>query len=720
MARATTTRRACPAAVDVETIWILRALAYAPPREKSWADDFEDCGPFGPSGHADPSLLARLLGVRARRLAHLSPQVQREHLKRRLAELEGVPLRCEGLRVENVRRLAGWLGLSELEQTLLLFAVSVHTHPDWEAAATGIGELSSRRLIELLAAVLDCPRTELSQALAPEALLAVSGLLRVDHSARYLLPSKIDLLEGLADLLAEEGLTEARLIAAYLTPLPPPEHPLEAFPHLAEDAALLRTVLAAAGAEAAAGVNVLLYGWTGTGKSLFARALAAALDLPLYAVTAQGPDASPRPGRERLDAYRLAQRLLARNRRCLILFDEAEDVFPQVLHPFFGLEQRSGQQKAWVNHLLETNPVPTLWVSNAIEQIDPAFRRRFLYALELPTPPACVRASLLRRHTAGLPVREPWVRRMAADASLSPGRIAQAARLARLTGVRTSREAEAMIERGLRASARVLGLSPPGSTGPAGTLDAYDPKWVRADPPLPQILKGLAASHNAAHDSGVGTHAEARLLLYGPPGSGKSAFARHLAERLARPLLVRRASDLLGPYVGQTEAQLAAAFREAQAERAALLLDEVDSLLQRREHADHGWEVTQVNELLQQMESFAGLLLATTNRLEALDPAVLRRFDLKVRFDYLDSERVWTLFVRACTALAVRVPRNAADSLKARLANLDTLTPGDFATAVRRLRLLGTRPDARALASALEAECRLKPEAAHRPIGFLA
>lgn len=71
----------------------------------------------------------------------------------------------------------------------------------------------------------------------------------------------------------------------------------------------------------------------------------------------------------------------------------------------------------------------------------------------------------------------------------------------------------------------------------------------------------------------------ARLCLYGPPASGKTAHVQHLAQRLARPLHVRRASDLLGSYVGQTERQLAEAFDCAKREGAVLLIDKVDSFL---------------------------------------------------------------------------------------------------------------------------------------------
>ena len=81
------------------------------------------------------------------------------------------------------------------------------------------------------------------------------------------------------------------------------------------------------------------------------------------------------------------------------------------------------------------------------------------------------------------------------------------------------------------------------------------------------------------------------------------------------PLLVRRASDLLSMFVGEVEKNIARAFREAEDDGALLLIDEVDSFLQDRRGAQRSWEVTQVNEMLTQMEGFAGVFIASTNLL---------------------------------------------------------------------------------------------------------
>ena len=186
-----------------------------------------------------------------------------------------------------------------------------------------------------------------------------------------------------------------------------------------------------------------------------------------------------------------------------------------------------------------------------------------------------------------------------------------------------------------------------------------------------------------------------------------------MAQKLDRPLLVKRASDLLSMWVGGTEKLLAAMFEEARNERAVLLLDEADSFLQDRGKAQRSWEVTQVNEMLTQMEAFEGIFIASTNLMDQFDTAALRRFDVKVRFDYLRQEQAWIMFQDAAARLGIETE----PVMKGSLAHLGNLTPGDFATVLRQARL--NRPkDARQLLNRLEAECQVKPDHRRKPIGF--
>lgn len=158
-------------------------------------------------------------------------------------------------------------------------------------------------------------------------------------------------------------------------------------------------------------------------------------------------------------------------------------------------------------------------------------------------------------------------------------------------------------------------------------------------------------------------------------------------------------------------------FKEATESRAVLLLDEADSFLRDRRSARQAWEVTQVNELLVQLESYDGLFIASTNLFESFDTAALRRFDLKIRFGYLRPEQAWLLFRATLRQAGQRVTQ--ATRWQDKLGTLDSLTPGTFATVLRRQRLLQQPLTPQHLLDALAAEVRLVSHPIARPIGFM-
>jgi DNA polymerase III delta prime subunit len=203
-----------------------------------------------------------------------------------------------------------------------------------------------------------------------------------------------------------------------------------------------------------------------------------------------------------------------------------------------------------------------------------------------------------------------------------------------------------------------------------------------------------------------------RIFLHGPPGTGKTAYARWLANTLEKPLHVKRASDLLSAFVGDNERNIASAFRGAEREGAVLLIDEIDTFLLDRRSAQRHWEVSMVNEMLTQMECHDGIFIASTNQIDALDKAALRRFDVKIRFCAMRPEQAWELLRRQCALLGIGEPD--AGLLPA-VQRLGGLVPGDFATVSRRSRLSAiTCPSA--YAAALAEECALRGD--QRTIGF--
>ena len=100
-------------------------------------------------------------------------------------------------------------------------------------------------------------------------------------------------------------------------------------------------------------------------------------------------------------------------------------------------------------------------------------------------------------------------------------------------------------------------------------------------------------------------------------------------------------------WLGESEKAIAAAFEEAADLRAFLILDEADSLLRDRGAAQHSWEITQVNEMLTQMERHPYPFACTTNAPELLDAAAARRFLFKVRFLPMTADQIAEAYRRA-------------------------------------------------------------------------
>ena len=167
--------------------------------------------------------------------------------------------------------------------------------------------------------------------------------------------------------------------------------------------------------------------------------------------------------------------------------------------------------------------------------------------------------------------------------------------------------------------------------------------------------------------------------------------------------------------MGQSEKNIADAFAEAKASNAVLLIDEVDSFLSKRTNANQSWEVALVNQVLVELSDFTGIFIATTN-LEAseLDPAALRRFDLKVKFDYLRQDQSALLLEKHCTKLGISKPTPADfQALKTMQFN----TPGDFAVVANQSRFAVIKT-AEAFNKTLKVEHDLKG-LSQKSIGFM-
>ena len=617
------------------------------------------------------------------------------------AEAAGPGLPRNTAMAQNIDWLGEAANLTEVERTILHFVLLGFQHPGLENALEQMGGLSLGSLQALLTRVLGFRPSAVAKALDPKGALARTGLMWVDTGASFLFRGKVEVLAGLCDRMSNRHKDMWSLFRSAFVKGPKANLALSHYPHLSKDLEILTPYLKEALRSRRRGVNILIHGSPGTGKTELVRTLAANLGADLYEVSSEDHRGWPVEGNDRFRGYRLAQTVLAHKDNHLIFFDEIEDVFrPREDNQRSSRSNVSGV-KAWVNKTLEENPVPAFWVTNHLFILDEAFVRRFDYVIHLDNPPRSVRRRMLEENLANLPVDGTRKDRLAEHEGLSPALINRVAKVAQVVHPTMGKaDAGPVISHLLGNALEALGHS----RTPRQTVEIvtdYRPELVNTDCDLSPVLGGLRE------------HGNGRICFYGPPGTGKTAYGRHLAEQLDRPLLVKRASDLLSMYVGGTEKLLAAMFEEARTEGAVLLLDEADSFLQERGKAKQSWQVTQVNEMLTQMEAFDGIFIASTNLMDQLDAAALRRFDLKVRFDYLRPEQAWTMFLDAAGRLGIE----SDPALKGRLASLGILTPGDFATVIRQARMNHPK-DARDLMGRLEAECQVKPDHRRKPIGF--
>jgi SpoVK/Ycf46/Vps4 family AAA+-type ATPase len=627
----------------------------------------------------------------------------RNHLRRFLF-VNGEPCRVPAPAApvgRNVRFVADVLELGKDEAAIFLFLLVLQNSDRLQEVARSFGDVSASQAFAAVAAATRLTPGRVAKCFAHASRLVRSGLVTVADD-RVPLPQKLSTRQQLMDLVFLPKLDRETFVRGFLEPASPPTLGGDDF---ADRAAVeLASTLLREGLRARArGVNLLLHGPTGVGKTELARLLGQEAGAQVLVVGRADCYGDSATASERLSSLRLALQLAPRG-ESVLLFDELEDLFRWELDLFSASRAAPQMSKQWFGSLLEENEVPIVWCTNRIGGIDPAFLRRFGYAVELKAPGVRQRAKVLAHHLGeGSALSPADVDAVAQRFEASPAQFATAVRGARLVAPGGVPD-RATVERLLAPVHKAI-------TGVDAALrPVFDPTSYRLD--LLGCREDLAALADEISRFVPGPGPGVSLCLYGPPGTGKSELVKYLAWRCGRPLVYRRASDLVSPYVGVTEQNLAAAFDEARQDGSVLLFDEADSFLRDRRGAVRSWEVSQVNEFLQQLEAFQGIVACTTNLMADLDQAALRRFVFKLELRFLRPEQAEAMFAQAFPWAAAGLPASAHD-----LRRLARLAPGDFAAVSRRIRAVRAEPSAATLVRILRDEVALK-DAGSRPIGF--
>jgi AAA+ superfamily predicted ATPase len=417
--------------------------------------------------------------------------------------------------------------------------------------------------------------------------------------------------------------------------------------------------------------HILLYGPPGTGKTSFACSLLDKIKDPAYEIVRGDENTT----KNRRAAILACLNMTDFDQGSIVLVDEADNL----LNTRSSWSMRGEtQDKGWFNGLLEEPGTRMIWITNSIHGIEDSVLRRFAFSVYFRPFNRRQRIMLweniVRQNRCKKYFNKTDIEYFARTYEVSAGVIDLAVKKSVEKRVSSKKQFHRSVKLGLEAHQ---------------TLGNYGEKKVDKERVTKNFtLEGLNISGDPAamlrqldtFDAYLKKDDEneimnMNLLFYGPPGTGKSELARHIAGRMDREIICKRISDLQSMWVGAGEKNIKAAFQEAEAEEAVLIIDEADSVLFSRDRARNSWEISFTNEFLTQMEKYRGILVCTTNRLDDLDPASLRRFSHKVGFDYLTpigNLLFYDLFLSPLTHAQLDDPHR--QQVKA----MQNLAPGDF------------------------------------------
>ncbi|MGO8692654.1 MAG: AAA family ATPase [Rectinemataceae bacterium] len=409
--------------------------------------------------------------------------------------------------------------------------------------------------------------------------------------------------------------------------------------------------------------TLLFFGKPGTGKTEFSRSLSVSCGFqPCFLKH----DLS---GRRSFADMLLAARLVDPDREVLII-DEADELLN--LEPGLFSPQSDGIKKGMINDFLDGSDARMIFISNASERIPDSIIRRFSFHLAFDDFSPVRRLKIWNSLCKGeSPFTASERQVLAGRYRANPSRIRQVLDVCGSlaadsdSGIEPFRVAQEMLE---RSDELMYGM--PRKVNESQSH--YDARFLNIGMPVETLLRSLEAWKERFRENERGLN----LLFYGAPGTGKTAFGRYLAGHLGLYPVIRRASDLLGPFVGMTERAIRDAFTEA--EGAVLIIDEADSFLSERQTATHGWERSRTNEILTAMESFKGLFIASTNLRSVLDSASFRRFTFKIEFRAIGAEHRLDLIQDYFPGL------RWSDEERCVLEGLDQVTLGDVAVVAHR------------------------------------
>ncbi|MBO4698764.1 AAA family ATPase [bacterium] len=581
----------------------------------------------------------------------------------KLIPLENIPAHIEQALndTSSIDFIDGSLGLTDLERRFLVFLFRCELKSPIGKVAE---DLTVGQLIEFRKKVLGIDTASYNSLVSAGGALRSFGFIDEngdleDEAAESFANKSLDVF--FADLLKDGDCSEA--------------YDLASFGINRETNTVIQRMIS--GQE---NISVLLYGKAGSGKSEYAKSLVKASGMKPLVFKNEAELSVSRFSHENV-LCRLNLLLSIPHPDSVLIIDEAETMLETSAEGIFGMRTAS-PKKAVVNKMLENSRNKIIWIVNHTAMIDKSTLRRFNFSCKFDA----MSAEQLRKITAAKlePLAlESRIKSQILDLidkyNITGASVDNVVKTIKSLGTSDPKQLVSSIRTILKENSALLTNGKPSMRRKLSP--AYDMSALNTTVSPAQIVEMIENAENFSK-SNRSVENGIRMLFYGLSGTGKTEFARYIADRLGKKILLKRASDILDRYVGGTEKLIRDAFAEAEKTNSILLLDEADSFFANREQAQYSWERTQVNELLTQMEEFNGIFICTTNLRKIIDPAMNRRFHIIVEFKPMTQDGIRCMLNSYFSSFCF------TEEEVRRLERCSTVTPGDFGVLAQKIRFM--------------------------------
>jgi transitional endoplasmic reticulum ATPase len=400
--------------------------------------------------------------------------------------------------------------------------------------------------------------------------------------------------------------------------------------------------------------GVLLYGPPGCGKTLLAKAVANESEANFFSIN--GPEIMSKFYGESEKRLREIFEKAQKNSPSIIFIDELDAIAPKREEVTGEVERRVvAQLLALMDGLEARGNIIVIGATNRVNAIDPALRRpgRFDREIELGVPDKQGRHEILQIHTRGMPLAENVV--LKDLSSITHGYTgADIAALGREAAMKALRRylpeinlEEQHISPELLERMEVIAddfMLAFREITPTALREVYieipSVQWSDVGG-LDEVKQSIVESVEwpikyPEKFKRIGIEPPRGILLYGPPGCGKTLLAKAVATESEMNFITIKGPEIFSKWVGESEKAIREIFRKGRmAAPVVIFIDEVDSLIPRRGggHSDSGVTERVISQLLTEMDGLETLqnmiVIAATNRPDIIDPAMLRpgRFD---------------------------------------------------------------------------------------------